>query len=319
MSNDAQNIRPILLIDAMNLFARHYIRNPAMSSHGHHAGGVVGFLSSLRMLVEMIHPSTVFVVWEGGGSPRRRAIFPDYKKDRKPPRLNRYYEDDIPDSSENRIQQVKSLIGLLNHLPVCQIFVDDCEADDVIGYVCRNKFKDRNRIIASSDKDYYQLIDERTKMYSWTSKKFVDPAGVLAEYGISSSNFAVAKAIVGDPSDGIPGIKGVGFKTLAKRFPRLASDEECSTADIIVDSENLRSGGLKMIQRICEGTEVINRNWRLMYLDVSNLAAMQIRKVDSVIGSFKPTKNKLQLMRGLIDEGLPTVDVHDLFSAFVAL
>lgn len=313
------NVRPALFIDAMNLFARHYIRHPGMSAHGHHAGGIVGFLNQLKFLVEMIHPSYVAVIWEGGGSLRRRAIFPDYKKNRKPPRLNRYYEGDIPDTKENRIYQIKVLVEILKELPICQIFIEDAEADDVIGYLCKYKFQDRSKIVASSDKDFYQLVDDSTRIYSWTSKKFIGAADVLKETGIASHNFAVAKSFAGDASDGIPGVKGVHFKTLAKRFPQLSSDEECSIEEILKECEKLRPEGLKTIESICESKDLIKRNWRLMYLDMANMAAVQVKKVDAVITSYTASKNKLKLMKKLIDEGLPTLDVHDLFSAFQML
>ena len=84
--------RPILVVDALNLFMRHFVVNPAMSDAGVHVGGWIGFLRSLRLLAEKIAPSQIIVAWEGGGSPRRRAIFADYKSNRRPQKLNRFYE-----------------------------------------------------------------------------------------------------------------------------------------------------------------------------------------------------------------------------------
>jgi len=307
---------PILLVDAMNLFARHYIRNPNMSSHGHHAGGVVGFLHAIKYLVQLVHPSAVYIAWEGGGSSRRRAIFPGYKLNRRPPKLNRYYEGEIPDTAENRVYQIKALVGLLKHIPVCQIYVEDCEADDVIGYLAKNNFKDKKKVIASSDRDFYQLLNDKTLMYSWTSKSFVSHVDVLAEHNIAAHNFAVAKVICGDGSDNIPGVKGVGFKTLAKRFPDLASERELSTRDIIEQAQRFGHKGPKMIASIAANADVIERNWRLMYLDSSNLAAIQIRKIDAAVDCFVPHMNKIELMKALNQEGLLNFDVHDLISSF---
>lgn len=307
----------ILLIDALNLFSRHYVRNPAMSTHGHQAGGIVGFLNTLGLLVQQIHPSAVYVVWEGGGSSRRKSIFPEYKQNRRPPKLNRYYEDDIPDSNENRIHQIKFLVECLKHAPMCQLFVEGCEADDVIGYLCRNKFKDEKKIIVSSDRDYFQLLDVNTIMYSLTSKKFLGPDDVLKEFNITPENFVLAKAICGDPSDNIPGVKGVGFKTVAKRF-KLSSDA-ITIQDILETCKNSGSKSHKIYSQIYESEDLIKRNWRLMYLDVSNLAALQMRRIDSTVESFKPVKNKMQLMKMLHDEGLPTFNVQELFSSFTLL
>ena len=158
--NAASN-RPVLLVDALNVFMRHFVANPTMSSNGHHAGGIVGFMKSIRYLVDQIHPSEVCIIWEGGGSARRRAIFKDYKSGRRPQRLNRFYGDDIPDTVENKNYQVSRCIEFLKLVPVKQIYVDDCEADDVIGYLTKNKYKDKRCVIASSDKDYYQLLSSR--------------------------------------------------------------------------------------------------------------------------------------------------------------
>lgn len=307
--------RPILFIDALNCFARHYIRHPAMSSHGHQAGGIVGFLGSLAYLTTLTNPRAVYIIWESGGSPRRRAIFPGYKEGRKPPKLNRYYEDDIPDSKENRAHQQLFLTEVLKHVPVCQLFVENCEADDVIGYLSRNTFRDEKKIIASSDRDFYQLLDRNTMVYSWASKKFIGPDEVKAQFNISPSNFVLAKAVCGDVSDNVPGVKGVGFKGLAKRFD-LTGDEPISVPELVKMAKEKCENGPKIFSSIAQNEELLSRNFRVMYLDTANLAAVQIMRIDSIIQSFKPVRNQIQLMRVLIDEGLGTFDALDFFFAF---
>lgn len=309
--------RPILLVDALNLFCRHYARNPSMSIHGHHMGGTVGFLNSLKELVGLVRPRQTIVVWEEGGSLRRRSIFPGYKSGRRPMRLNRFYEDDIPDSVKNIAVQKVALAKLLPHIAVCQVYAADCEADDVIGYLCRNRFGSQRKLIASSDRDYYQLLDDVTMVYSWSSKRFMGPREALAETGITPCNFVTAKAVCGDASDCVPGVRGAGFKTLVKRFPVLGTDEEVSVHDLIELASTYGPGAPKVVKSIIESADVIKRNHRVMYLDVSNLAALQVRRIDTIVDSFVPSRNKLKLMRGLIDEGLPAYDVHDLFSTFL--
>lgn len=305
----------VLFIDAMSLFVRHYVRNPAMTTHGQQAGGIVGFLNALRQLIEEIRPRQTYVIWEGGGSSRRRAIFPEYKSNRRPPKLNRYYEDDIPDSNENRIYQIKTLINVLKSTPICQLFIEDCEADDVIGFLVRNRFKNDKKIIASSDRDFYQLIDENTMIYSWASKKFLGTAEVLKQFNILPENFVLAKAICGDNSDAIPGVSGIGFKTLAKRFDLFS--KQVTLNDILIECETKqRESKVKVFSQISKEVELIKRNWRLMYLDTSNLAAAQVRKIDAVVESFKPSRNKMQMMRTLLDEGLGAFDSHEFFSVF---
>ena len=206
--------KPVLIIDGLNLFTRHFVVNPTMSQNGHHLGGFVGFLKGIRLLSERCNPDQIVVVWEGGGSSRRRAIFADYKQGRRPQKLNRYY-DDIPDTIGNRNRQVALLVEALKHVPVRQMYVTECEADDAIAYMTRYHYRDKKCVIVSSDKDLYQLIDERVTQWSPGQKTYITSEKVKQKFGISVPNFVTARAFTGDPSDGIKGVPHTGFKSLA--------------------------------------------------------------------------------------------------------
>ena len=310
--------RPVLVIDAFNLFTRHFIANPAMAENGvragEPAGGIAGFINSTRWLVDTLHPDQVVVVWESGGSLRKRKLFPEYKMHRRPQKLNRYYEDDIPTTTQNRNWQVSTIVSLLREVGVCQVYVPDCEADDVIGYVCKYKFKGKQKVIVSSDKDFYQLLGPDTKVYNPMGKRYVEASDVLARFGISSQNFCVAKALCGDPSDNIPGVKGVGFKTLAKRFPKMGTEDEVTCSEIIAEARERAEAkrAPKLFGNITDAEDAIKRNWQLMYLDTNNLAAAQIKKIDHALDSFDPRHDKMSLMRKLIKAGLPRIDADRL-------
>jgi DNA polymerase-1 len=306
----------ILIIDAYNLFTRHYIANPAMSSNGSQAGGIVGFLRTIQNVSEWVTPRKIIVVWEGGGSTKKRYLFKDYKARRRPQKLNRFYENDIPDTVENRNWQIVSIINILKNLPINQVYVENCEADDVIGYLCKYTFRDDKKIILSSDKDFYQLIDENTRIFSPTSKKFIDREYVLKRFGISSRNFCIAKAISGDPSDNIPGIKGAGFSTLAKRYPRLASNEEdVLISEVIEETKELyEQKKLKIYDRILEGSDVIQRNWKLMYLDTNNLSASQIKKIEYQLENSNISRNKIEMIKIVNKLGLKPYDAINTFN-----
>jgi DNA polymerase I len=316
-----QSSAPILIVDALNLYTRHFIANPAMVSTGYRAGepagGIVGFLNSLRWLIDTQHPSRVVVVWESGGSARKRKLFKEYKAHRRPQKLNRYYEDDIPDTTENRNWQVATIVSLLRFVGINQVYVQDCEADDVIGYVCKYKFPGRRKVILSSDKDFYQLLNEETRVYNPMGKRYVLPEDVFERFGIKAHNFCTAKALCGDPSDNIPGIKGVGFKTLAKRFPQLASEDDVSVHDIIADAQSRidpKGKGPKIYQRIVDGEERLLLNWQLMYLDTQNLSAGQVKRIDHAIDNFSPKRDKMSLMRKLVKEGISSFDTDRFFT-----
>lgn len=315
MSNDD---RPVLLIDAMNLFVRSYCAYPSMSSQGHQTGGVVGFLKTLRKICSDFHPQAVYVCWEGGGSLRRRNIYSEYKTNRKPEKLNRFYEDDIPDTDENKVQQIAILAGLLAHLPVCQVYVENCEGDDIIAYLAKYKFQDSKKIIVSSDKDFYQLLNDKTQIYSLHKKTIVTAEMVLDEFRIATHNFALAKAICGDTSDNIPGVDGLGFKTLAKKFPIFSGEHEILIENVIDYSQtNLKTSSC--YKKVIENEPLIRRNWQLVYLDTSAISSEQISRIEYVTSTFKPVTNKIGFIKRLVKEGIVGFEVDKFFLTFLGI
>lgn len=305
----------VLIIDGLNLFTRHYIAHPAIGENGDPVGGIVGFLYGVVSLAERCKPTDIIVVWEGGGSTKRRSIFSDYKKKRRPQKLNRYYDDDIPNTVENRNYQVSTIVSILNHVPVIQMYVPDCEADDVIGYLCRYSFKDCKKVILSSDKDFYQLLDDKTIIYSPTWKRFVNSIEIKKKFNISPVNFSLAKSICGDISDNIDGVKGVGFKTIAKRFPAMNHDTDVLISDIVSESKKMIDEGskVKAFSEIIKSESKIRRNWKLIYLDTQNLSSTQINKINSSIDNFCPKRSKIEVMRKLLKEGIKTFNIDRMF------
>lgn len=292
----------ILLIDGLSVFTRNYLGNPLMSTEGELMGGAVGTASLVSRISRQLKPKNIYMVWESGGSKKRRAIYPEYKANRKPKKMNRFYGKDIPDSPENEMQQKIVAVKLLKTVPVCQIYVPNCEADDVIGYLCRNRFKNNKKIIVSSDKDYYQLLDSNTWIYSPGKKIFIYEEDVKKEFDITAKNFCVAKAFCGDSSDNIKGIDRVGFKNLPKKFPILGSDHETSVEELLTLNEqkmvtDKKAAKLKIHQRIKSNSDIVRRNWKLMYLDTAMLSIQQINKINKIIDSYKPKKSKFRLIK----------------------
>ena len=211
--------KKILVIDGLNCFYRHFVANPSLSENGDHVGGIIGFLRSLQLLCERYSPKDMVVVWEGGGSPRRRSIDPNYKAGRRPEKLNRFYSEDIPNTVSNRNEQITKLVSLLNLAAVKQIYVSDCEADDVIARLVNVNFNNDDCVIISTDRDFFQLINSRICVWSPGSKKEWNVKSVIDQHGIHPENFCLARCFIGDSSDGLVGVPGAGFRTLAKRFP----------------------------------------------------------------------------------------------------
>jgi 5'-3' exonuclease len=305
--------KPIIYIDGLNIFMRHFAANPSKSLNGQYCGGIFGMLNNIQHLSQKFKPSKIVVVWEGGGSLRRRNIDSNYKSGRRPVRLNRSeYNSDIPDTVENRNWQLKTLVNILYKTPVTQIYVEDCEADDVISYLTYTKKDEFEKIIVTSDKDYYQLINDNTKIWSPNKKILIDEKYVLEKWGIHPKNFCVTRCFAGDQSDGIKGVKGAGFKVMLKRFPELGTCNNVSINDIIkrADMEIKNGSSLKLFKNIISESNNINKNWKLMYLDSLNLSAHQIKKINFQIENKEEKLNKFDLLKILNNQGLNSFDIH---------
>ena len=260
----------VLLVDGTNTFIRCWMANPSMDDNGNHTGGIVGFLKSVGYAIKLLAPTRCTIIFDGfGGSLKRRQIYPDYKEQRRGRiRLNRTYGEmsDAPEEEKQCRQQYQRLVSYLQVLPVNLLSVDHVEADDVLAYLATDYFKPSEKVyIMSSDKDFLQLCDGRVCVYSPTKKRIYGPTEVLAEYQVHPSNFVLYRAIDGDVSDNIGGIRGAGRKTIVKHFPWL-SDATPHTADEIVTNADGYKNKYKVCEHISQGKSVIDRNIALMQL-----------------------------------------------------
>jgi len=309
--------RPIILVDLMNVFLRHYLVNPQMDRNGNPIGGTIGFLKAIGALVKTYAPYKVYIIWETGGSPKRLSLYPEYKQRSRPMRPNRAYDDAIPDTKENEIAQKQILMQLLQYLPVSQIHVENCEADDVIAYLSKSIFQDKEKIIVSTDKDFYQLLDSKTKIYNPAKKKFVKESDVIEEFNITPENFAVAKSLNGDSSDNIPGVPRIGFKTLAKKI--VLNQGAVSVDDILAEAKNHIINDKKplaMWQNIASNEDLVRRNLKLMKLDDRMLTASQVQDIVRIVKEFVPQYNKIKFWKTYIDLELEGIDVENLCNNF---
>jgi len=205
-------------------------------------------------------------------------------------------------------------------LPVNQIYVADCEADDIIAYLCEQRFKNKNKIIVSSDKDFYQLLNNTTKIYRPTKKVMMTSADVKNEFDVYPRNFCVCKSVCGDPSDNIPGIRGVGFKSLVKYVDILKDDSDILICDVINFCEKLsKTSKTKLYKNIFENKETVERNWKIMQLNSSVLSHGQIKRADCIIDDFVCRRDKITLMRELIQKGIQNIDVNAIFYSMLSI
>ena len=258
----------VLIIDGLNTFIRVFSVIPTTNEDGIHIGGIVGFLRSIGYAINMIRPTRTIIVFDGkGGSNRRRKIYPEYKQNRRTKyRVNRSNSfASQADEKQNMIMQIQRVVEYLDTLPVTVLSYDNIEADDTIGYVCRQVLTDSQITIMSTDKDFLQLANGRIKIWSPTKKKMYDENMVLEEYGISSHNYIWYRVLDGDKSDNISGVRGLGLKTIQKKLPFLSENR-------IVEMD-------EVLNELPEHKDTIELNYRLMQLSDVDISGSTKTKI----------------------------------------
>jgi DNA polymerase-1 len=214
-----------LLIDGLNLFFRNFSAINAVNSKGQHIGGLGGFFRSLGALIKEIQPTKIFVVFDGmGSSQNRKNIIPEYKSGRNIQRITNWdVFDNLDEEDDSKIDQIVRIAQYLKTLPIHTISLDRAEADDIIAYLSRVLPKDEGDkvFIVSSDKDYIQLINDKVILYRPIEREYYTEQTVFEKFGMSPANFILYKLLLGDSSDAVSGIKGLGEKGLKKKFPEL--------------------------------------------------------------------------------------------------
>jgi 5'-3' exonuclease len=258
----------------------------------------------LRSFIEKCKPTKVVLVWDGpGGSQRRREVVKEYKEGRRPVKLNRNFDFEFVNVEENKIWQIKRLQEYLSDFPVHQCIVDNIEADDVIAYLCSH-YQEDEKVIVSTDKDFYQMVDSKTIIFTPTKKEFVTSAKLVEEYGIHPTNFAVARAIVGDPSDNLKGVNSIGYKSLVKLFPNVVNSQKVELNQIFEEcSQNSESN--EKYKRIVENRELIIKNLQLMDLRNAIISPQSVRKIKQSLEQ-KVIFNVSSFKMKLLEDGITT-------------
>jgi len=291
----------VLIIDGLNTFIRVFSVIPTTNDDGIHVGGIVGFLRSIGYTINMFQPTRVIIVFDGkGGSSRRRKIYPEYKQNRKTKyRVNRTYDfASQEDEKQNMIMQLQRVVEYLDLLPVTVLSYDNIEADDTIGYLCKQVLKESEVVVMSTDKDFLQLANGKTKIWSPTKKKLYDEEAVFEEFGITAKNYIWYRVIDGDKSDNISGVKGLGLKTIRKKLPFLTENKIFNIEDIT--------------KVLPESSEIIDRNYQLMQLqevDISGSTKSRIlQKIRQPINRLVKFKFETMFLEDKLFTALPNLN-----------
>ncbi len=303
----------VLIVDGMNTFIRSFAAIPTMDENGNHIGGVTGFLKSVGYVIRKFKPSRVYVVFDGrGGSKRRRDIYPDYKLGRKPlTRLNRTYDMTTEQDEQDLMKYELVIVAkALMKLPITTITLDHVEADDIISYIAQHVGENGGEsIIYSTDKDFLQLVGDDIKVWNPVRKKTYIPEIVVEDYEIHPNNFLLYRALTGDTSDNLPGIKGLGMKTLLKIMPEFATEQYLTFDDVIGAAENSK---LKVASRIVDEQKSIKRNIKLMSLRSVMISDNNKMKILNKINRPQLSLHKYDLTKLLIETNiLPSMQNYD--------
>lgn len=304
----------VLIVDALNMFIRAYIVDPSLSTNGDPIGGIKGTIKIMQTLTRLTSPDQIVVVWDGpNGSNKRKAIDKNYKEGRKPLRLNRAVHNLSDDEIiHNKMWQQTRVIEYFNEMPIIQIMLPEIEADDVISHVTQMPYyKGWQKVVVSNDKDFFQLCDDETVVYRPTGGDLMNTKRIINEIGVHPRNMALARAIAGDASDNLPGIKGAGLVSVKKRLSFLASEKDYTIDEVIEFCENADSK-LKFFTNIVEGKKIIEHNYKMMQL-YSPLMSLQSKdKVSTAIEDFECTYNKTTVIKYMREDGFGEIDWADL-------
>jgi DNA polymerase-1 len=204
----------LFLIDGTALLYRAYfafIRNPLINSKGMNTNAIFGVVSSFLGFVNKFNPQHIIVSFDRKAPTFRHEMSEQYKANRPP----------MPDELVPQIEPVKQFF---HNIGLPEISQDGLEADDILATLATRLKENYEIVIVTGDKDYSQLVQDGVTLYDPMKDINIDREQVIARYGITPEQFVDYLAIVGDSSDNIPGVKGLGPKgaeTLLKEYVTL--------------------------------------------------------------------------------------------------
>ena len=247
-----------LLVDGFNLIYRCYFAMPELTrADGFPTGALHGWVKSLWKLADQEKPEAILVFFDLDGAQDRLALHPDYKAHR----------EEMPEALQKQIEPVKLLTRAMGLVGIEQSGVesDDLLAAQAVAFAHAG----HEVLIVSSDKDFAQIVGEKIKMMlppptanpklGW---RLLDAPGVTEKFGVPPAQIAEYLALVGDTSDNIPGINGVGPKTAAKWLAEWGSLEA-----IIAHAAELKPERVR--EAVAAEAEKLRRNLKLTTLNLS--------------------------------------------------
>ncbi len=204
---------PLLILDSATLYYRAFYALPEKMTapNGSPHNAIRGFLSMLTKLITIHHPSGIVAAWDNDWRPEWRVeLVPSYKTHRLEVTSG---QEEVPDTLS---PQIGAIAAILDAWGVARIGIDGFEADDVIASVAAQH--EGRSFVVTSDRDLIQVVTDRVSLLLQVSGgvenwPVLNPDAIESKYGVSPGNYLSMAALRGDPSDGLPGIPGIGDKT----------------------------------------------------------------------------------------------------------
>jgi len=283
----------VLLIDGLNLFFRNFAMLNMVNPDGVHIGGLGGFLRSLGALIRQIQPTSVYVVFDGAGSTtNRKNLLPEYKSGRNLQRITNWEVfEDLDDEHDSKVDQIVRLIQYLKMLPIKTVAFDKVEADDIIAVLSKKLETEYNSnvFIVSSDKDFIQIVTDKTIVYRPMEKEYYTKETVKEKFGVLAENFILYKTLLGDNSDKVPGVKGLGAKGIFKKFPEL--QEQILTLNDIFDISTRKFKEHVVYSRIVQDQDRLENTYKIMDLSTPMIDEHEIEFLNHLVKDDLPELN----------------------------
>jgi DNA polymerase-1 len=249
--------KTLFLIDGSAMFYRAYfafIRNPLFNSKGENTSATFGFVNSLWKIIKDENPDYMAVVFDTKAPTFRHEMYPEYKSTRAK----------MPEELILQLPRIKQATEALN-LPYFEL--EGYEADDIIGTLARDAAEhDMSVWIVSGDKDMFQLVSDKIKVYNPQKGSLppqkLDKKGVEEKIGVPPDRVADILSLMGDASDNIPGVPGIGPKTAVSLI------KEFGCLDNILNSlEKIKAAGVR--QKVSQNVDKAELSRKLVTLDLS--------------------------------------------------
>ena len=284
----------VLLIDGLNLFFRNFAMMNMVNPEGVHIGGLGGFFRSLGAMIRQTNPTSVYVVFDGAGSTtNRKNLLSEYKSQRNLQRITNWDAfDSLEEEHDSKIDQIVRVIQYLKLLPVKTTIIDKVEADDIIAVLSKKLVDKFNStcFIVSSDKDFLQLVTDKIIVYRPIEKEYYTPKTVKSKYGVIPENFILYKTLLGDNSDNIPGVKGLGVKGIFKKFPEL-QDKKLTLQNIFEISARKHKEHI-VYSRVIQDQDRMETGFKVMDLGTPMINEREDLYLDDLIKEDLPEFNK---------------------------